>query len=65
MREFKNKNNACIHHYLEVRDGERVVKRIPTSLDKKHSDTVNALKSKKGGQKLFFVSSSVKEKVIQ
>lgn len=55
-----------MNQYLELKEGEKVVRRIPTTLasenrDRKHLETFY----QKPGQKIQFVMSSVKEKVIQ
>lgn len=52
------------HYYLELREGEKVIRRIPTSLASEHKDRKMMEYFKAKNDKIFFAVSSVKEKVI-
>jgi len=53
------------YYYLEIKDGEKVVKRIPTSLTFENLDREFLETSyQKAGQKIYFIASSTKENLI-
>jgi len=52
------------HHYLEVRKGDQVIKRIATSLASEYRHRSHLELFKKSDQEIYFISSSEKEKVI-
>lgn len=53
------------HHYLELREGEQVLKRIKTTLASENRDRQRLENFyKKSHQQILFVASSEKEKVI-
>jgi len=53
------------HYYLELKDGQKVVKRLKTSIGSEYEDR-SRLETfyQKPGQKIQFVVSSSKEKII-
>lgn len=53
------------YHYLELKEGEKVIKRVTTSVGSEHKDRRMLERyQQKPGQEIFFVVSSEKEKVI-
>lgn len=52
------------HYYLELREGEKVIRRVPTSLASEYNDRKKMEYFKAKTDKIVFVVSSEKEKVI-
>lgn len=52
------------YHYLELKEGEKVIRRVPTSLSSEYNDRRRMEYFKSKNQKIFLVISSTKEKVI-
>lgn len=52
------------HYYLELKEGEKVLKRKPTSLANERNDRLMLQEFQKFNQEIFLVISSEKEKVI-
>lgn len=52
------------HHYLELKEGDNVLKRTKTSLASETRDRVMLRQYLKKGQQIIFVVSSCKEKLI-
>jgi len=52
------------YYYLELRNGEKVIKRKPTSLASEYRDRSHLELSKEPDHDIFFVASSAKEKTI-
>ncbi|WP_299153119.1 hypothetical protein [uncultured Christiangramia sp.] len=52
------------HYYLELKDGDKVLKRKPTSLASERNDRLMLQEFQKFNQEIFLVISSEKEKVI-
>jgi hypothetical protein len=52
------------HHYLELQEGDRVIKRIPTSFKTEPTDRQSLQKQQRLNQEIRFIISSEPEKVI-
>ena len=52
------------HYYLEQKDGEKVIRRVPTTLHTADQDREKMKHTAGTRHKIFFVVSSTKEKVI-
>ena len=53
------------HCYHELREGEKVIKRLPTSPASENKDRLHLERyHQKKGQEVHFIMSSAKEKVI-
>lgn len=54
-----------IHHYLELREDDKIIKRIKSSVESMHIDTRILEYHKKENQKTHFIISSKPEKIIK
>lgn len=52
------------HYYLELKEGEKVIRRVPTSLSSEYNDRLKMEYFKSKSQNVFLVISSTKEKII-
>ena len=61
---LKRKNMKSKHYYLEQKAGEKVIRRVPTTLRTAEQDREKIEYMAPKDHKIFFVVSSEKEKVI-
>lgn len=52
------------NYYLELREGDKVLKRIATTLASEYRDREHFELDRKVNQEVYFVASSEKEKII-